>query len=227
MRSGCYNRRHLGKGGAVMREQSLREEQINAVSHGAGVGLALAAFALLVVPRWSSLSTRALLALGLFLLTAALLYLSSLLYHAWRSGPQKERLQLLDRTAIYGLIAGTYTPVSLLMLRGPLGWGIFAAEWLLAIVGALLLWRLRERFAALSLWWYLVMGWLILLAVGPLYQAAPGLSLWYLGAGGLAYTAGVVFFVMDARRYFHAIWHLFVLAGTALQFWGIWLAVSS
>ncbi|MEL5849656.1 MAG: hemolysin III family protein [Candidatus Igneacidithiobacillus chanchocoensis] len=210
-----------------MREQSIREEQFNAVSHGAGVGLALGAFGLLVVPHWSSLSTRALLALGLFLFTAALLYLNSFLYHAWRSGLQKERLQLLDRTAIYGLIAGTYTPVSILMLRGPLGWGLFAREWLLAIVGALLLWRFRERFAGLSLWWYLLMGWLILLAVGPLYQAAPSLSLWYLGAGGLAYTAGVVFFVMDARRYFHFIWHIFVLAGTALQFWGIWLAVGT
>jgi predicted membrane channel-forming protein YqfA (hemolysin III family) len=150
-----------------MREQSTREEQVNAVSHGAGVGLALAAFAALIVPNWSVLSTRALLALGLFLVTAALLYLSSLL------------------------------------------------------------WRFRERFAGLSLWWYLLMGWLILLALGPLYRAAPSLSLWYLGAGGLAYTAGVVFFVMDARRYFHGIWHLFVLAGTALQFWGIWLAVGS
>ncbi|AEK59459.1 PAQR family membrane homeostasis protein TrhA [Acidithiobacillus caldus] len=210
-----------------MREQSTREEQVNAVSHGAGVGLALAAFAALIVPNWSVLSTRALLALGLFLVTAALLYLSSLLYHAWSSGPQKARLQLLDRTAIYGLIAGTYTPVSLLMLRGPLGWGLFVVEWLLALAGTLLLWRFRERFAGLSLWWYLLMGWLILLALGPLYRAAPSLSLWYLGAGGLAYTAGVVFFVMDARRYFHGIWHLFVLAGTALQFWGIWLAVGS
>jgi len=210
-----------------MREQSLREEQINSVSHGVGVGLAFAALALLVLPRWSFLSTRTLLALGAFLASAALLYLSSLLYHAWRSGPRKERLQLLDRTAIYGLIAGTYTPVSLLMLRGPLGWGLFIAEWLLAVLGAVLLWRLRERFATLSLWWYLVMGWLILLAIGPLYQAAPSSSLWFLGAGGLAYTAGVGFFVLDGRRYFHAVWHLFVLAGTTLQFWGIWLAVGT
>jgi hemolysin III len=147
-----------------------------------------------------------------------LLYLCSTAYHAWPQTRLKCVLQLIDHSAIFLLIAGTYSPFALGPLRGPWGWAIFALIWTLAAFGVLvkLLSGLRRKKLSLSL--YLGMGWLILIAIRPLAGAVPAETLIWLFAGGVAYTGGIIFFVNERVRYSHFVWHLFVLTGTLCHF---------
>jgi hemolysin III len=151
---------------------------------------------------------------SVFALTLVLLYLASTLYHAWPTHKGKRLLQLLDHIAIYLLIAGTYTPFSLGVLWGGPGWSLLALVWGLAIVGIVLKCRggLKHQIASTLL--YLLMGWSVLLVLGPLCQAMPAAGLGWLIAGGLAYTFGVVFYIADRIHYAHFVWHLFVLVGS-------------
>jgi hemolysin III len=150
--------------------------------------------------------------------TLVLLYTISTLYHSLR-GPAKGLFQRLDYCAIYLLIAGSYTPFALVTLRGPWGWTLFGIDWALAAIGiAQELW-IGRRTRLFSLLIYVAMGWLVLIAMGPLAAALPAPGLWWLVAGGALYTAGIGFFLFDEKvRHFHGIWHLFVLAGSACQF---------
>ena len=145
----------------------------------------------------------------------ALLYLTSTLYHALTPGRAKQVFQVLDHGAIYLLIAGTYTPFTLGVLRGPWGWTLFGLIWGLALVGIILKAMGGIRFPRLSIGLYLGMGWLAVVAAQPLWMRLPGWGLFWLAAGGLAYTAGVGFYAASRLRYRHFVWHLFVLAGTA------------
>ena len=143
------------------------------------------------------------------------LYLSSTLYHALAMTRARRVFQILDHIAIYLLIAGTYTPFTLGILRGPWGWTIFGIIWGLAMLGLLLktigrLWR-----GSLSTILYVSMGWIVIIAIKPMWDMMPGWGWFWLGAGGFFYTLGVVFFVLDRIRYSHFVWHLFVVAGTA------------
>ena len=157
--------------------------------------------------------------------TALLLYFISTLYHALTPGRGKRVLRILDHGAIYLLIAGTYTPFTLGVLRGPWGWTLFGLIWALAAAGIVLKSVGGLRRPRLSTSLYVAMGWLGLIAVKPLWDAMPAWGLFWLVAGGVAYTAGVGFYAADRIRYAHSVWHLFVLAGTGCHFIAVlWFA---
>lgn len=203
------------------RPQTLGEEIANSVSHGIGFLAALGAF-LVLVPGAFERAALAGIGAAVFAVTMALLYLSSTLYHALTPNRAKQVFQILDHGAIYLLIAGTYTPFTLGVLRGPWGWTLFGLIWGLAITGVVVKAKWGIRYPRLSTAWYLAMGWLILAAAKPLLQLVPTWGLFWLVAGGVAYTAGVGFFAARRLRYGHFIWHLFVLAGTACHFIAVW-----
>jgi len=200
------------------RPQTLGEEIANSVSHGAGLVAALAGAPLLIGAAWQA-GTASVVGASVFAATMVLLYLASTLYHALPAGGAKRLFMKLDHGAIYLFIAGSYTPFTLGALAGPWGWTLFGLVWSIAAIGVALKAFDRLSHPWLSTGLYLGMGWLAVIAAGPLAErvAVSGLAL--LAAGGLAYTLGVVFFVLDSRlRYAHAIWHGFVVAGTACHF---------
>lgn len=203
------------------RAQTRGEEIANSVTHGAALVAAVAGCPVLVVAATAS-GAITLVGTTIFAATMILLYLASSLYHALPAGRAKRVFLKLDHASIYLFIAGSYTPFVLGSLGGPWGWTLFAVVWSLAAVGIVLksLDRLDHP------WWstglYLAMGWLVVVAAGPVLDRIPGPGIALLGAGGLAYTAGVVFFVLDSRwRYAHAIWHAFVVAGTGCHFFAV------
>ncbi|WP_347248772.1 hemolysin III family protein [Zoogloea sp.] len=203
------------------RAQSAAEELANSISHGLGCVLALASAPVLIVVTARQGSTASIVGASVFAATMVLLYLSSTLYHA--ASPARPRIKRalarVDHGAIYLFIAGSYTPFALGVLEGPWGWTLFGLVWGMAAVGLAL--KAFDRLANpwLSTGLYLAMGWLVVIAAGPLIERMPAAGLAWLVAGGLAYTAGVAFYLTDARiRFGHFIWHLFVMAGTACHF---------
>ncbi len=203
------------------RNQTRLEEWINGLLHGAGAMGALLIFIVWLLGAALHSKALVIVSVSVFVATILMLYAASTIYHLLPQGPAKLFFQWVDRSAIYLLIAGTYTPVTLMVLHDVWGMILLVLEWVLALVGILLLVFTGKRFYSLSLMLYLLMGWMAVFAVLPLYRASPGWFLWLLLGGGAAYTLGVVFFLLDQRKYFHSIWHIFVLAGTALQFWAI------
>jgi hemolysin III len=157
--------------------------------------------------------------------TLVFLYLFSTLYHSFQEPRINKLLQVFDHAAIFLLIAGTYTPFTLVTLRGPLGWALFGVIWAMALFGVAFQTTLLRRHIALSLGLYIGMGWAVVVAARPLMEAMPLPGVILLAAGGLAYTLGVIFYVWHRLPYHHAIWHLFVLAGSALHFFAILLYV--
>ncbi len=200
--------------GAGHRPQSFGEEVANSVSHGVGF---LAALAVLPVLVGSALHQGAASVVGavVFGVSATLLYFTSTLYHAIPTPRAKRVLRVVDHGAIYVLIAGTYTPFTLGVLRGPWGWTLLGLIWGLAALGIVLKAMGGIRYPRLSLALYLAMGWLVVVAARPLWQLVPAWGLFWLAAGGVAYTAGVGFYAASRLPYRHFVWHLFVLAGTA------------
>jgi len=196
------------------RPQSLGEEIANSVSHGLGLLGALAAFPVLVIAAHQRGDITGTVGANVFATTMVLLYLTSTLFHALPVCGAKRVLQVLDHSAIYLLIAGTYTPFTLGVLRGPRGWTLFGLVWGLAVVGTVLKVLGGVRYTTVSTWVYLAMGWLILIAADTAWALVPKWGLFWLFAGGLAYTAGAMFFMAERIRYFHFVWHLFVIAGT-------------
>ena len=204
------------------RPQSPREEIANSVSHGFGLVAAVAAAPVLIVTTAKTGSATNVAGATVFAATMVLLYCASTLYHAAPRTAVKTLLRKLDHGAIFLLIAGTYTPFTLGPLNGPWGWTLFGLVWGLAAIGVTLkaFDRIEHPIASLGL--YLLMGWLCVIAIGPLLERVPLPGLLLLGAGGLAYMAGVAFFAIDSRlRYGHFIWHLFVLAGTSCHFFAV------
>jgi hemolysin III len=153
--------------------------------------------------------------------TLVLVYLFSTLYHSLVVTRARHVFQILDHSAIYLLIAGTYTPFTLISLHGRVGWVLFGFVWTLAVAGVVFKSLLIERFAVASALVYLLQGWVIVFAIRPLFQAIGGHGLAWLVAGGIFYTLGIVFFALDRRPYFHAVWHLFVLAGSVAHYFAI------
>jgi len=197
------------------------EEIANSLTHGLGLGLSVAGLSVLVTfaSLWGD-SWRV-TGCAIFGVSLVLLYGASTFYHALRAPRAKHWLRVLDHAAIFVLIAGTYTPFLLANLRGPWGWSLFGVVWALAVVGMILKLFLTGRFPLFSTLIYLLMGWLILVAFKPLVEAVPLGSLAMLVAGGLAYSAGTVFYLWHRLPYHHAIWHLFVLAGSACHFFAV------
>ncbi|MCC3377353.1 hemolysin III family protein [Cohnella sp. REN36] len=202
-----------------------REEVANAVTHGIGAVLSVAALVLLVV--YASLKGTAwhVTSFAIYGTTMLLLYTASTLVHAVREGKLKDLFETFDHSCIYLFIAGTYTPILLTVLRGPLGWTLFGLVWSIAVGGVVFKAFFTKRFLYLSTLFYLLMGWLIVFAWGPLTQALMPGGIRLLVAGGILYTIGSVFYMWRAFPYHHAVWHLFVLAGSVAHFFAILLFV--
>lgn len=204
------------------RRQTLGEEIANSVTHGAGLLASVAAVPLLVLTAAGRSDPWQLVGGTVFGITLVLLYLSSTLYHALPHSPAKRVLRVLDHSAIYLLIAGTYTPFMLGALRGPWGWSLLGVVWGLALVGIVAKCTVGFRFPRLSTVFYVAMGWLIVVALPPLVSNVSPAGIGWLVAGGASYTAGVPFYARDTRlRFGHSIWHLFVLAGSICHFFAV------
>jgi len=199
------------------RMQSAGEELANSISHGIGLCAALIGAPILLLEARRS-SPGFFLGTVIFVVTLSMLYLGSTLYHAWPQTRVKSVLRTLDHSAIFLLIAGTYAPFTLGVLRGSWGWTLFGIVWSLAVVGTVLKAVGGVRYTMISTGVYLAMGWLVLIAAKTVWALMPSWGLFWLVAGGLAYTAGAVFFMAERIRYFHFVWHLFVVAGTACHF---------
>ena len=195
-----------------------REELASALTHGLGAAAALAGGAVLVTLAAIHGNGWQLGAAIVFGSSLLLLYLASTLYHSFRHPVLKGRLKVLDHCAIYLLIAGTYTPFTLIGLRGPWGWGLFAAIWTLALAGVVFKLFHTGRFKRLSTLLYVAMGWLVLVAIKPVLASLDAWTFGWLVAGGVFYTLGTVFYHRDSIPYSHAIWHLFCIAGSACHY---------
>lgn len=201
-------------------QMRLSEILANAITHGVGAVLAIAGAVYLVAVSAQG-PVRTAIGCTVFATTLVLVYVCSTLYHSLVRTRARHALQVLDHSAIYLLIAGTYTPFTLVALKGATGWTLFGVEWGLAAAGIVFKSLAVGRFQRLSTVVYLLQGWLAVVAVRPLVGAIGWHGTLWLLAGGLAYTAGVVFFALDRIRYFHAAWHIFVLAGSVAHYFAI------
>jgi hemolysin III len=193
----------------------------NRITHAAGIILAIAGLGVLTASASGSGNVRHMVSVSIFGSMLILMYTASTLYHSVRNPRAKAILQTFDHCAIFLLIAGTYTPFTLVTLYGPWGWSLFGVVWGLAILGIIFELTPLHRYRALSLGLYLGMGWAVVAAVKPMLAGvAPG-GLFLLLAGGLSYTAGISFYLLRKLRYHHAIWHLFVLAGSIFHFFAV------
>jgi len=200
---------------------SLGEEIAHGVTHGIGALLAIAGLAVLVARAALYGDVWQMVSVSIFGAALVLMYAASTLFHSIPLPNSKRVFRVLDHCLIYVLIAGTYTPFTLVTLRGPWGWSLFGALWGLALVGIVFKVFTTGRFERLSLAVYLLMGWCGVLAVQPLMAALPAGGLWLILAGGLSYSVGTVFYRWESLRYHHAIWHVFVLAGSLLHYFAV------
>ena len=192
----------------------------NAITHGIGAVLAVAGAVYLIIASTRGTAWH-IVSCTVFASTLVLVYLCSTLYHSLVRTRARHVFQILDHSSIYLLIAGTYTPFTLISLHGPLGWFVFGVEWSLAIAGVVFKCFAVDRFQVTSALVYLFQGWFVVFAARPLLHAIGWHGIAWMGAGGLAYTLGIVFFALDRLRYFHATWHLFVLAGSVAHYFAI------
>jgi hemolysin III len=200
-----------------------KEELANAITHGIGALLSLAGLVLLIV--FASIKGTAwhVVSFTVYGVSMLLLYSCSTLVHSFKEGKVKDLFEIFDHSSIYIYIAGTYTPFMLIAARGPLGWSLFGIVWGIAIVGVVFKAFFVKRFLFMSTVFYLIMGWLIVLAWGPLTAAIPAPGITLLVIGGILYSLGTIFYVWRGFPYHHAIWHLFVLAASIVHFFAILL----
>ncbi len=207
--------------------QSRGEEIANSITHGIGAMLSIAALVILVV--FSSLKGDAwrIVSLSIYGTTLFLLYLASTLYHSFSNIQLKQFFRFLDHSSIYLLIAGSYTPILLVLLRGPWGWTLFGIVWALAISGIVAKVFFTGRYGFISGILYIAMGWIVVVAYKEVMQSIPhGLWIWLL-VGGILYTCGTIFYAWNKLPYNHMIWHLFVLGGSASHFFGMLFYLTS
>jgi hemolysin III len=214
-----------GKKERKVREYTLGEEIANSVIHGLGIGLSVAALVILVAFAVLSHDPYKLASAIVFGVALVLEYTASTLYHSFPQPKVKHVFKIFDHCGIYLLIAGTYTPFCLVTLRADNGWMLFWVIWSLALVGiaAEAFWTYRPRWLSAAV--YLGMGWMVVLSIRPLIENLDPAGLWLLVAGGLAYTLGTVFYVMKSVKYMHAVWHVWVLAGSTCHFLAVLLFV--
>jgi len=201
------------------------EEIANAIIHGIGALLSIAALVILIV--FSSIYGTAahIVTFTIYGVTMVLLYASSTLVHSFPKGKVKDLFEIFDHSSIYLFIAGTYTPILLIVIKGGLGWALFGIVWGIALVGVLFKSFFTKRFVILSTVFYILMGWLIILVWKPLSAVVDPNGLLFLIIGGVLYTIGAIFYVWRGFLYHHAIWHLFVLGGTIFHFFAILLYI--
>lgn len=206
------------------RNYSLGEEIANSISHGIGIVFSVVALTILLVYAIWRKNPVAITGFTIYGISSILLYTASTLYHSFRKEKIKSIMRVFDHSAIFLLIAGTYTPVTLIAMKGYWRIGILSAIWLIAVSGILfkiLTYNKFEKYKVVSLILYILMGWIAVIAIKPMTQTVPiGFLIWLL-AGGVTYTAGTIFYGIKKIPYHHAIWHLFVLAGSVLHFLGI------
>lgn len=205
-------------------EQRLSDLLANSITHGLGFLLALAGaiYLMIVCSRGTRLVVTA---CAVYASTLVMVYMCSTLYHSLARTRARHLFRVLDHSAIYLLIAGTYTPFTLVALRGRWGWALFGIVWVLAIAGVIFKSFAVGRFAVASALAYILMGWMAIVAIVPLARAITWHGVGLVGAGGVFYTFGVLFFALDRLRYFHAVWHVFVLAGSSVHFFAVLLYV--
>lgn len=199
-----------------------REEIINVVTHFTGFLLAIAGTVLLIIKASSYGDVWHVVSFSIYGASMVVLYLASTLYHGTRQRYLRSRFNIFDHSAIYFLIAGTYTPFTLVTLRGPMGWTLFGITWGLAVVGITLKVFFAGKYERISTWSYILMGWVAVIAAKPLYENLSSEALFHLIAGGVAYTIGAVFYSLDKIKFNHAIFHFWVLAGSGFHFISIY-----
>lgn len=204
---------------------SVAEEIAHALTHGVGAIAAIVGLVFMLVWAVSYGDTFHVVSASIYGASLILLYLASTLYHAFPWPRVKAFFQQMDHAAIYVLIAGTYTPFALVNLRGAWGWTLLAVVWSIALIGVIMEVAMKERKKWLSLSLYLGLGWMALVVIKPMLETVEAGGLWLLLAGGLAYTFGVIFYVWKSLRFHHAIWHVFVLAGSVLHFFSVFYFV--
>lgn len=210
----------------LRRKYTLGEELFNAITHGIGALLSVAGCVILLVRCHQLGDSVAAVSSAIYGTTLIILYTMSTLYHALANEKAKAVFRVFDHVTIYLLIAGTYTPYTLACLGGALGWTLFGIVWAAAIVGIVFSSISLRRFQKLSMICYIAMGWVILIAIKPLWQVIGTLPMVFLVIGGVLYTGGVLFYRMKESRYMHSIWHLFVIAGSIFQYFSILLALT-
>lgn len=212
-------------GEKLNKRYTLGEEIFNAVSHGAGGLLSIAGTVVLIVlfavysDAWSVISAC------VYGASLIILYTMSTLYHAITNEKAKKFFRVMDHNTIFFLIAGTYTPFTLVTLRGKLGWILFGIVWGSALIGIILNSIDLEKFRKPSVVCYILMGWVIIIAVKPMLNSLPGLSLVFLLLGGIFYTVGVIFYSLKKIKWFHSVWHLFTVAGSVLHYFSVLIAL--
>ncbi len=202
--------------------QTRGEELFNSITHGCGTLLSIAALVILTVISVHHGYVRMVVATAIYGSTLIILYLASTLYHIANKPSLKAKAKILDHASIFLLIAGTYTPFTLITLQGAWGWSLFGCTWGIALAGIIFKIFFTGRYEKLSLILYLVMGWIVVIAIHPLVQHLQPKGIFLLLCGGLFYTVGTIFYIKDEKyKFSHAIWHLFVLAGSICHFFAI------
>jgi len=200
---------------------SIGEEIANSVTHGIGAALSIAAMAILISIASQYHDTWRIVSFSIYGCSLFFLYLASTLYHAFTHEKTKRFFRLMDHSSIFLLIAGTYTPPTLIAMRGPWGWTLFGLIWAMAIGGLIFEIIYIGRYKFITLGIYVIMGWLAIIAIKPMIEMLPSGMMKWIILGGLFYTLGIIFYIWNKMPYNHAIWHLFVLAGSAMHFFGI------
>ena len=194
---------------------------MNVLTHAAGAVMSVAALVMLLILAGATGDVWRIVTVAIFGTSLVLLYSASACYHACRDQTRRRLCKSIDHAAIYLLIAGTYTPVMLVLVRGAWGWGISAVLWALALCGVIFKFRFAGRFKIASTLVYVAMGWIGMIAIRPILATVPPGAIHLLIAGGVAYTFGVVFYLWGRLRFHHAIWHLFVIAGSTFHFFAV------
>jgi hemolysin III len=207
-----------------MRTQTEKEEFYNWLTHGIGFALSVLGFVLMIIYETHG-SLKSILSIVLYGGSLVLLYFASTIYHLEKKISRKNKLRILDHISIYVLIAGTYSPIVLILLDDSLGWELFWTVWGLVAAGTVLKLFFTGRFETISLLLYLIMGWLIVFDFQALYERTDSFGLTLLALGGLFYTVGILFYIRHRVKFFHVVWHIFVLLGSLFHFLFIFLRV--
>lgn len=210
----------------VKKRYTLGEEIFNSVTHGMGSLLSIAGTVVLIVFSAINSDAFAVVSSAVYGASLIILYTMSTLYHSITNEKAKKFFRIMDHNTIFFLIAGTYTPYTLAVLRSPLGWVLFGVVWGAAAIGIVLNSIDLEKFSKISVVCYIAMGWVIIIAVKPLMSSMPFISFALLVAGGIFYTIGVIFYAIKKVKYFHSVWHIFTVIGSALHYFSVFTAIA-
>ena len=211
--------------GKIKRKYTLGEEIFSSVSHGVGACLSIAGTVVLLVFSVIYGNALAVVSSSIYGASLIILYTMSTLYHSFTNEKIKHFFQIMDHNTIFLLIAGTYTPITLYILGGVTGWILFSVVWVASIIGITLNSINMEKAKIPSLVCYIATGWVIIFAIKPLIAKVPFLSALFLVLGGVIYTVGIVFYVIKKVKYFHPVWHIFTILGSAFHYFSILIAI--